>query len=301
MGRSNIYKPIRDKKIGVFAPSSRIDPVRFNEGIELLHNFGFKTQVSEQCYLEHGQSAGTHEEKLEALHLLLTDPDVGLIMAAGGGNRGLHILDRIQYDQYDISDKFYCGYSDSTVLLSSFYAKSKMRGIYGPMVQNLPNLTPEDLVYFIELISGNATDYDFEEQAVVLQQGVATGPLFGGTLSMLPCLTGTTFLPKLDGAILYIEDCNEELSRIDRTLAHLSHALPFDKLGGLIIGQFKNLLDTGRPFGFSLEDIIGEHISNIKGPVIINAPIGHGARMKALPFGLDATLNADEGKPTLEF
>ncbi|MAH04737.1 MAG: S66 peptidase family protein [Alphaproteobacteria bacterium] len=300
MGR-NIYRPIRDKKIGIFAPSSRIDQVRFNEGVELLHNFGFETVVSEQCYLELGQSAGSHEEKLDALHGLLSDNSVGMIMAAGGGNRVFHILNSINYDGYDLTDKFYCGYSDSTALLSSFYTKKSMYGIYGPMVQNLPNLTPEDLVYFIELISGNACDYDFEEHAVVLKQGTSTGHLIGGTLSMLPCLTGTDYLPKIDGHILYIEDCNEELSRIDRMLAHLKSALPFDRLGGLIIGQFKNLTDTGRPFGFSLEDIISEHIDVINGPVVINAPIGHGNRMKALPFGVKATLNANDKKPHLIF
>ena len=58
-------------------------------------------------------------------------------------------------------------------------------------------------------------------RVVTIRGGVAEGPLAGGNLTLLQCLIGTPYFPDLDGALLFLEDVNEDLYRIDRMLAHL--------------------------------------------------------------------------------
>ena len=298
---SSVFHKIKNKKIGVFAPSSYIDVERFEAGLTLLHAHGFQTKVHDQCYLKDGQSAGSTADKLDAFYELIEDDEVGIIMAAAGGNRALHLLEDIDFVEARIKDKVFCGYSDFTALALGLHSVVNIPSIYGPMVQNLPNATEQDQQHFYNMISGRVTGFDMGEDIKVLKEGTAYGMLIGGTLSILPCLTGTPYMPKIKDHILFIEDCNEELSRLDRTLAHLKKALPFEKLGGLIVGDFTGLTDTGRPYGFTLEEIIAEHIDVIDGPVICNAPIGHGERLMATPIGTLGQLSVSGNQAKLSF
>ncbi len=289
------------QKIGVFAPSSYIDEARFASGVDIIKQYGFDVSVHKQSYTKHRQSAGTHSDKLSALYGLHEDKSIGMIMAAGGGNRSLHLLDKIDYDRLN-PDVAFCGYSDSTALLFGFTQKiDGFKGVYGPMVQNLSQLPKADLDYFFALLKGDAQEYPFTDDTAVLQEGAARGRLIGGTLSLLPCLTGTPYMPNSDGTILYIEDCYEETSRLDRMLAHLKLSLPFSRLSGIIIGTFSKLQDTGRPFGFSIDDIIAEHIADFTGPVIKTAAFGHDKHMRALPCNVEAHLTALDGEAALSF
>ena len=47
------------------------------------------------------------------------------------------------------------------------------------------------------------------------------GRSWAATSRLLQCLIGTPYFPDLDGAILFLEDVNEDLYRVDRMLAHL--------------------------------------------------------------------------------
>jgi muramoyltetrapeptide carboxypeptidase len=298
-------KNIAGKKIGIFAPSSCVDADRFESGLDILHAHGFKTFVHPQCFAKTHQSAGTTAQKIAALHDLARDGDIGLIMAAAGGNRALHMLDGIDYTLFSGSNKLYCGYSDSTALSFALHCQSNISGMFGPMVQNLAALTPTDQGFFFDMLSGKAPPYMLDDTIDVVKSGQASGELIGGTLALICSIIGTDYMPQIKGQILYIEDCFEELSRIDRMLGQLKLALPFSKLGGLIVGQFTDIQNNGTPFGFSLADIIGEHSAAINGPVILNAPFGHGERLQSLPFGVQANLKVSKDavttKATLDF
>jgi muramoyltetrapeptide carboxypeptidase len=69
-------------------------------------------------------------------------------------------------------------------------------------------------------------------------------------------------------------------------ICHLKRQGVFSKIKGLILGEFSELLDTERPYGFTLDDIIAEHVPHDL-PIIKNAPFGHGNRLITLLIGLD--------------
>ena len=68
----------------------------------------------------------------------------------------------------------------------------------------------------------------------------------------------------------------------------------FDNVSALLFGDFGDFPETGKPFGFSFEEIIKEHTDGMDIPVIMQAPFGHGDTLFPLPIGVTAKLNATE-------
>ena len=279
--------------IGIIAPSSYIESDRLDAGVGVLREMGFAVSIHPQTLAREGQSAGTAVEKVAAFHEVVLDPSIRAIMAAGGGNRGAQILPLLDYDLLRSHPKLYIGFSDSTAILAGLASKIGLISCHGPVVKTLPTLDQGALTTLGTLLAGKIPSYPMND-AKTLLPGHGEGRLFGGTLSVLASLQGTGYLPDLAGAILYLEDTGEELSRFDRMLWQLKTASPFSRLGGLIFGQIGLPEETGRPFGFTLQDIIEEHTKGLNIPVVINAPFGHVDRSFPLPFGGLASLSATQ-------
>ena len=81
-------------------------------------------------------------------------------------------------------------------------------------------------------------------------------------------------------------------------MAHLKRAGVFKDIGGLILGEFIDVHDTGKPFGFSLEDIVLEALDGRDIPILMNAPFGHGPNNT--PFALGARAELDTNIPGLK-
>lgn len=276
--------------IGIVAPSSFIESDRLDQGVEILRAHGFDVKIHPQTLMRDRQSAGGIAEKVAALHEMFVDASVHAIFAAGGGNRSAHILGALDYQLIAANPKPYVGFSDSTALLTAMFGRAGLCAFHGPVVKSLPRTDPACLDFLFSLLSGHLRHYPFESSAG-LHDGTATGRLMGGNLGVFSALAGTPFMPDPTGAILFLEDIGEELSRVDRMLWHLRHSLPFSRLGGIVFGQFTDLQDSGRPFGFTLEEILREHTAGLDIPVAFNAPFGHGSALYPLPVGAVATLD----------
>lgn len=274
------------QKIGVFAPSSYVEKADIEAACALMRGKGFEVYVHPQTYARHGQIAGTREDKLEALYALYTDSSIDVIWAAGGGNRALGLIDHLDHSLIKDNPKPMVGFSDVTALLNAITVHTGIVNIHGPVFKNLPKHAELDA-----LLAG---DFSMPLGGTnILNAGKAEGPLFGGNFSVFQYLPGS-LPPFLKGAILFLEDCNEEISRIDRMLLQMRRLGVFDEIGGLILGQFGDVPETGRPFGLSLEDIVREYLDGRDIPVVLNAPFGHGDQLFALPVGAMATLDTTQ-------
>ncbi|MES2729385.1 MAG: LD-carboxypeptidase [Pseudomonadota bacterium] len=281
------------QNIHILAPASKIILDTFAAGCDVLRARGFNPVIHPQCYAEDRQSAGTIAEKAVALQSILDMPDPQIIWAAAGGNRTAHLLPLLRPGPVQ---HMMVGFSDITALLHAPF----LRGIFGPSVQRLATLNAADSDYVFNLLTGQATAYSLSD-CIVLRPGKAQAPILAGTLSLLTALCGTPYMPDLRGCILAIEDVNEQASRIDRMLWQLREAIPFQSLAGLILGDFGDLPATGRPFGFTLEDIVREHIAPYDFPVVMNAPFGHGPRLQSIPQGATAVLQATALNAQMQF
>ncbi len=273
--------------IGVMAPSSRIDASDLENGAEVLRRKGYKVFLHPQCHEKLHQSAGTNEQKRDALHDLVTNPEIKAVFFATGGNRAMHILDLLDYDLIRKHPKIYMGFSDNTALLNAITAKTGIVTYHGPTVKRLVKNPQVD--FNLSLLSGNKKEIPMTG-AKILREGNAKGTLIGGNLSLFQYLVESGEIPNPNGAILFLEDIAEEYSRIDRDFCYLRRCGLLDEIGGLVLGQFSDMRDSGTPFGFTFEDIIEEHTSGLNIPILVNAPFGHAEDLYVLPVGQRAEL-----------
>lgn len=282
--------------IGVMAPSSYVERADIQKSSDALHKLGYKIKVHPQTYAQLNQSAGTTDQKCAALHDLYSDTDVDAIWAAGGGNRALYMLDDLDYRLIAKNPKPLIGFSDVTPLLNAIYKHTGQETIHAQVFKNLHSF--EQLSDTLDILSGAHHDMDLNPTNI-LRPGSCEGVLVGGCLSLFQYLPGTNDCPNLQGAILFLEDTGEEISRLDRMFAHMSRMGVFEHIGGLVLGELHNIQDSTRPFGFSLHDIIADAVGEHDIPIVTNAPFGHGKNLKALPIGRIAKL--DTHKKMLNF
>lgn len=273
------------------APSSYVEPDGLRPGITALESRGYKVFVHPQTFARDRQSAGTPAQKIAALHELWQEPRIGAILAAGGGNRSLHLLARLNYALIKAQPKALTGFSDVTALLNAVNAHTGLVTFHGPTLDKIRD--DDRLSALVSALSGTPRTPDMGG-ARVLRSGQGSGPLIGGNLSLLQYLAGTPEMPDPTGAILFLEDVAEELSKIDRMLLHLRRTGVLSALSGLILGGFDDLSETGRPFGFTLIDLVREHTEGTPYPIVMGAPFGHREVLETFPIGANAHLKADE-------
>ena len=276
--------------IGVMAPSSYVEEADIEKSVALMEARGFEVFVHEQTYTRHNQSAGTTQEKLDALHELYVRENIDAIWAAGGGNRALYMLDGLDYDLIAKNPKPLLGFSDVTALLNPIFAHTGAEGFHAQSFNHLHEFRQLDET--LTVLSGETTSMSLENCEIV-SDGITEGPLIGGCLSLFHYLPGTNDCPSLQNAILFLEDTGDEMNRFDRMFAQMKRMGVFEQIGGLVLGEFHDVGDSGRPFGFSLRDIATEALDGRDIPFVMNAPFGHGKNLFPLPVGRKAVLDTD--------
>lgn len=279
--------------IGVMAPSSRIAARDIDSAVAFFEGRGYRVLVHSQTYLYAGdghatQYAGSREEKLGALHGLASDPNVRAVIFATGGQRAITLLDHIDYALLAAHPKIYMGFSDHTALLNAIAARANLVTWHGPTLRRA--LVNPQIDLNLALLAGREKTIPLKG-AHLYRNGTAEGVLFGGNLAMIRSLTDAD-LCLTDGGILFLEEISEELTTVDRDLCALKRRGILGRLGGLVLGQFTDMKDTGTPFGMTLDDIIAEHTSGLDIPVLTHAPFGHDADLTALPIGAAVALDA---------
>ena len=121
------------------------------------------------------------------------------------------------------------------------------------------------------------------------KQGVATGELIGGNLSLLVHLIGTDSDINTKNKILFLEDIGEQIYAVDRMLYQLKRSGKLNNLAGLVIGGFTE--DSERPFGKTIDEVIKELIAAYDYPVCFNFPVSHGKENYALKIGANYQLS----------
>ncbi|MYI97346.1 MAG: LD-carboxypeptidase, partial [Acidobacteria bacterium] len=125
--------------------------------------------------------------------------------------------------------------------------------------------------------------------------GRATGPLLGGNLTVLTAIMGSEYLPDFTGAILFLEDVDEAVYRVDRMMTTLKLAGVLDRIVGFIFGRCTDC-DPGSGFGsLTMEQVLEDHIAPLGIPAFRGSMIGHIPEQFTLPIGDRAEMDADRG------
>jgi muramoyltetrapeptide carboxypeptidase len=118
------------------------------------------------------------------------------------------------------------------------------------------------------------------------------GTLFCGTLSLWSALCGTPLFPKLEGALLVVEDVGEAAYRLDRMMTQLILAGVLREVAALIFGDFTlppaSQQRLPQP---PLQSLLRDFAERVGIPCLTGLPYGHIRDHWALPFGVAARIN----------
>jgi muramoyltetrapeptide carboxypeptidase len=284
--------------VGVVSPASWMSEEELAAGKRTLEKLGFSVHLHPQNYLRFHQFAGRDEERIRAFEAMLLDSSIKAIMFAKGGYGALRIIDQLDFRMIRANPKIIIGFSDATALLASILEKAGLITFHGPMLLNFTRDIEHETWHFFErlLIAGEeiALRFGVESGIKVLRPGIGEGELFGGNLTLLSNLVGTASDFVAAGRILFVEDYDERLYRIDRMFLHLKRSGKLSDLAALVIGAMTKIEDEAIPFGFSLEEIAAYYCQGTAFPIVSNFPFGHIEKQMTIPLGSSGRVVAEE-------
>jgi muramoyltetrapeptide carboxypeptidase len=287
----NNLKPPKLQKgeaVGVIAPAGPVTPSEIQPGINLLESFGYKVMVSPHLYKRQGYVAGDDETRLQDLNSMLDNKDVKVIFCARGGYGTLRLLEKIDFDLIRMNPKIIVGYSDITALLLAIYKMTGLVTFHGTVIKELSKNRNRNLASFLDLVSSDKMGKVDLANGITLVPGKVEGTLLGGNLSLICHLVGTPFMPSLKKSILFVEEKEEPLYRIDRMMTHLRLSGQLKGLVGLIAGTFEGCGDIS-----SINQVLVDTVSDLQIPVVSGLPVGHGLENISLPLGVQASLDTE--------
>jgi muramoyltetrapeptide carboxypeptidase len=254
----------------------------------------------------YGYFSGTDEERLADLNAAFRDPSIDAVWCIRGGYGVTRILDRVDFEALARHPRPVLGYSDITALLAGVARRAGMVAFHAPTARAEMSLftrrhfalaltDPRPAAALEPLPVPQDILVPHENRIVTIRGGVAEGPLAGGNLSLLQCLVGTPWFPELDGALLFLEDVNEDLYRIDRMLSHLRLAGALSRLRGVLVGRFTNLKRHMSDGALGVDEVLAHYFAPLGIPVAYGLPIGHIDAQWTLPIGVRARFDADSG------
>lgn len=285
--------------VGVIAPAGPAPAERVAAIPALLARHGLRARLYPSCHARHPRHdflAGDDALRAADVHAAFEDPDVAAIVCLRGGYGSGRLLDRLEVDHVRRHPKLLVGYSDITAL-HAWLHRAGLPSLHAPMLASdlvLPGREDDEAALMRLLMWGLAAGVRLGSPAIGAQPhtpGVAEGRLIGGNLSLVASLLGTRWHWNAEGAILFLEDINEEPYRVDRLLNQLQQAAVLEAVNGIVLGSFSDRCHPGA--------VLEERLLPLGKPLLAGWPSGHGTPNRPLPLGLRVRLDATAGELTL--
>ena len=243
-----------------------------------------------------GYLAGSDADRVSDLNWAIRDPAIDAIWCVRGGYGVLRLIEYVDFECLARVPRSLIGFSDITALHAAVGTRAGVISFHGPFPNRpLSDFSRESLA---RAVGGGGNPAGRANDAEVLIPGSARGRLAGGNLALLSALAGTPYFPRLDGAILVLEDVNEPVYRIDRMLRHLRLTGELGRVAGLLFGAFTERGDEGQTL--PLAHVLRETAEAIGAPCLAGVPVGHIADQWTLPLGAIAELNTEDRSLTID-
>jgi muramoyltetrapeptide carboxypeptidase len=310
MGSKPLVRPprlSRGSRIALVAPAGPLlERDDIHRAAALCRALDYEPVVAPNAGAHYGYFAGADADRLADLNAALRDPAIDAVWCIRGGYGVTRILDGVDFDALARRPRPVIGYSDITALLAGVTRRAGLVAFHAPTARaEMPAFSRR---HFSKVLTEGAPAGVLEplpvpsdvlvpqqHRVVTIRGGIAEGPLAGGNLTLLQCLIGSPYFPDLDGAVLLLEDVNEDLYRIDRMLAHLRMVGALARLRGVAIGRFTGLKRHMNDGALGVDEVLAHYCRPLGVPVAYGLPFGHIDDQWTLPLGVRARFDADAG------
>jgi muramoyltetrapeptide carboxypeptidase len=273
--------------IAVIAPASPFEHVLAWRGLGWLAE-RYRVRFTRGLFAREGYLAGGDDRRRDELVAALTDPDVRAILAARGGYGASRFVHRLGLAPLAERPRWIVGFSDVTALHVEA-SRAGVATIHGPHLTSVGRADAATRGALIDVLEAPTARRAYEQLEVV-RGGAATGPLFGGNLTLLHACAAAGRLEVPAGAILLLEDVTERPYRIDRMLATLAVGGHLARAAGFVVGDFTQC-DPG-PDAVRVEQVVDQALRALGVPVVRGVPVGHGRRNDPVVLGISARVEA---------
>ena len=287
-------------KIAILAPAYSTPMENVTGAAEVIRSLGYEpVRGSNVGKLDAGKYAGSADERASDLKMALEDPDIKAIICTRGGYGTIHLINRFSPELFASNPKWIVGYSDITTLLEMETCAGVM-GIHGTMGNTIAkggeDLTCQTLKGLLE---GTVPHYILPSHPDNIK-GSATGVLVGGNMCTFAANLDTwADATSKDGIILFIEEVEESMHRIDRLFNMMLMRGLMDRCKGIILGEFT---DCGSEFDYgSVEAMLHTYLKDYDIPVMCGFPAGHDAVNLPLVMGATVKMDVREDGASLSF
>ncbi len=281
------------------SPASCAEPSAIERRAEVLRSWGLRVEIGPHAFDKMGYLAGSDDVRLADLTNAFLDPEVRAVFATRGGKGSYRITHRLPFDAIARDLKPLIGFSDITALQMALLRNSAALSVHGALTgsdeDQLSDIAAHSLrAVLMESEPITVTSDPAIESWALTTEGQASGPLIGGSLTMLATAAGWA-LPSLHGAILLIESDGIAIGQFERDLTMLVRAGHLEGIAGVAIGNI-----SGTPPNPPI-DAIGLLRQNFEGfgvPILGGLPIGHDPDARSVLIGAHTQIDAESGTLT---
>ncbi len=327
---------INNKPIGVVAPScgitDELDKVRFENAAKKLKEKGVETIFGPNVFKSDikGASASASERARE-FNDMVSDPVIGAIVSAIGGDYMCEMLDYVDFDAVKNNPKWFMGYSDNTSLtfsittltdVASIYfdnygsfgmepwhkaVDSTFNFLYGNYGKTLTldsyKKHESNFKKYVTGLETYLTDTDVKykayENGKITDELSFSGRVIGGCVDLISFLAGTKYEDflgfvqryKQDKVILYLESFVGNSEETVRILWRLKNLGWFEDLSGVIIGR---PTFVSSDYEVEYEEAVLRGLDGRVKNVVFGADIGHRLPQFSMINGSYATIDVKD-------
>ena len=282
-------------KVAIVAPCGQIGDIsKISAAVAYLKSLGLVPVYGKNLLKVNRYMAGTDRERAADINSAFADREIKAIFCVRAAAGGLRILPYIDYETARLNPKPLIGFCDNAALQTALLQKSNLVSYNGFVMTydfkdgSLDALIKDNLE---KLLQGETFTI---KSGKTLKSGKVSGKLVCCNLSTLSRMAGTPYFPDLSRKILLTEEVNEPVYRIDLMLQQLKQQAGFDKLQGVIFGQFTNV-KTDDEDG-TVADCFNDFLQNTDFPAISDFNFGHTVSRHVLPLGADVEMDADKAE-----
>ncbi|MBR1825158.1 MAG: LD-carboxypeptidase [Alphaproteobacteria bacterium] len=280
-------------KVAILAPCAQIGTIhKISAAVKYLENLGLIPVFGRNLLKIDRYMAGSDKQRADDINTAFADSEIKAIFCARAAAGGTRVLPHIDYELARRNPKPLIGFCDNAAVMLALWQKSGIISYNGfGLAYDFRTDSPLDLQIDADLkslLSGKTYNI---KSGQTLHCGKAQGELLCTNLSVLMRLAGTPYFPNLNGKILLLEDVHEKVYRIDLMLQQLKQQPDFNKLAGVIFGQFTDA-ESDAEDG-SIDDCFADFLHNTDFPAIKDFNFGHTASRRVLPLGAKVKIDAE--------
>ncbi|GAA3464108.1 LD-carboxypeptidase [Saccharothrix longispora] len=271
-------------RVAVVSPAGPVDPGLLDAGLALLRTWDLDAEPAPHARDTHPELpylAGTDADRAHDLTRAWLDPDVAGVLCARGGYGSLRAVDLVDWAAVGAHRKVFAGSSDITALHTRFHAAGHATW-FGPMIGTRAFV--EDTAareHLRRALFTGVTGW----RGTGRTPGTARGAAFGGNLSLL------FDTPPPAGAVVLLEDVDEEPYRLDRMLTGMRRTGWFDDVAALVLGSWTGCGNAA--------PVLADRFGDLGVPVVADVPFGHCAGQLTLPLGVSVEVDGHTGVVTV--